>query len=62
MALQIALVGPPRLLVDGERRVPRGRKAWAVLARALLSERPPSRRRLASELFPEADDPSAALR
>jgi len=62
MALQIALVGPPRILVDGERRVPRGRKAWAVLARVLLSERPPSRRQLAGELFPEADDPSGALR
>jgi DNA-binding SARP family transcriptional activator len=62
MALQIALVGPPRLLVDGERRVPRGRKAWAVLARLLLSEQPLSRRLLASELFPEADDPYGALR
>jgi DNA-binding SARP family transcriptional activator len=41
---------------------PRGRKAWALLLYLLLSERPPSRARLASLLFAEAEDPLGALR
>ena len=41
---------------------PRGLKAWAVLARVALAERPVGRRELAGELFGEADDPLGALR
>src|SRR6185312_13777094 len=40
----------------------RSRKSWAVLAFLLLAERPPTRSRLASLLFAEADDPLRALR
>jgi DNA-binding SARP family transcriptional activator len=42
--------------------MPRGRKPWALLAYLSLTERPPSRRELASLLFGDADDPLAALR
>ncbi len=41
---------------------PRGQKSWAVLARVALAERPLGRPNLAGELFPNADDPLAALR
>ncbi|MCU1537635.1 MAG: transcriptional regulator, family, partial [Humibacillus sp.] len=41
---------------------PRGQKSWAVLARVALSERPPTRRQLAGELFGDAEDPLGALR
>lgn len=41
---------------------PRGRKAWGLLAYLLLCERLPSRSRLASLLFADADDPLGALR
>src|SRR4051794_4719172 len=40
----------------------RSRKSWALLAYLVLSERPPTRRRLAALLFEEADDPLRALR
>lgn len=40
----------------------RGHQAWAVLARLLTDDRPVSRRRLAGELFGEAEDPLGALR
>lgn len=40
----------------------RSRKSWAVLTYLILSERPPTRSRLASSLFGEADDPGRALR
>ena len=40
----------------------RSRKSWAVLAYLILSDRPPTRTRLASLLFAEADDPLRALR
>jgi DNA-binding SARP family transcriptional activator len=43
-------------------QAPRGRKAWALLVYLLLSERPPTRARLASLLFADADDPLRALR
>jgi DNA-binding SARP family transcriptional activator len=49
------------MAVDGERDLS-GRKTWALLAFLLLEPRPPSRRELAARLFPEADDPLAALR
>lgn len=40
----------------------RSRKSWALLAYLVLSEHPPTRSRLASLLFSEADDPLRALR
>ncbi|TDE02555.1 AfsR/SARP family transcriptional regulator [Jiangella asiatica] len=61
--LTIRLLGRPAIEHDGRPgRSPRGRKAWALLAYVLLSERPPSRQRLAELLFGEADDPLGALR
>jgi DNA-binding SARP family transcriptional activator len=63
MPLVIRLLGAPSIDVDGvPRRPPRGRKSWGLLAYILLAERPPSRKRLASLLFAEADDPLGALR
>src|SRR4051812_7080846 len=55
---RVRLLGRPR--VEGQQ--PRGRKAWALLARVALTERPLSRRELAAELFADADDPLGALR
>jgi DNA-binding SARP family transcriptional activator len=40
----------------------RGHKAWGLLAFLLRSPVPPSRERVASLLFPEADDPLGTLR
>ena len=62
-SVHIHLLGLPRLDVAGVPiPSPRGRKAWALLAVLLLSERPASRRTLAQLLFPDADDPLAGLR
>jgi DNA-binding SARP family transcriptional activator len=59
----IRLLGKPAIELDGsERRPPRGRKAWALLAYVLLADRPPSRRQVAEMLFADADDPLGALR
>lgn len=41
---------------------PRGHKAWGLLAYLVSSRVSPSRERLASLLFPEADDPLGTLR
>jgi DNA-binding SARP family transcriptional activator len=61
--LVVHLLGRPRLEVDGADGYRyRSRKSWAVLAFLLMSERPPTRSRLASLLFAEADDPLRALR
>ena len=61
--LSIQLLGRPALEVDGARGYRfRSRKSWAVLAFLLLSDHPPTRSRLASLLFSEADDPLRALR
>jgi len=63
MGAVIRLLGTPSVEVDGTPVPgPRGRKTWALLACLLLAERPPSRRRLAALLFPEAEDPLGALR
>jgi DNA-binding SARP family transcriptional activator len=63
MANVIRLRGAPSIEIDG---VPvtglRGRKSWAVLALAVLSDRPLARGRVARLLFPDAGDPLAALR
>ncbi|HYN95214.1 MAG TPA: tetratricopeptide repeat protein [Pilimelia sp.] len=59
----IRLLGPPTIERDGgPARPPRGRKAWALLAYLLLTDRPPGRNHLAELLFGDADDPLAALR
>lgn len=63
MGLSIHILGPPRMerggaTVDG----PRGHKAWGLLAYLLRSRVSPSRERLATLLFPEAEDPLGALR
>lgn len=61
--LTIRLIGPPTLERDGSPvPPPRGAKSWALLAVLLTAEAPPSRQRLATLLFPEADNPLAALR
>jgi DNA-binding SARP family transcriptional activator len=61
--LTIRLLGRPWIEGDGRRLPsPRGRKAWALLAYLLLTDRPLSRRHLAELLFSEADDPLGALR
>ena len=61
--LSIQLLGRPALEIDGAAGYRfRSRKSWAVLAFLLLAERPPTRSRLASLLFAEADDPLRALR
>ena len=63
MSLAVHLLGRPRLVrPSGETYQFRSRKSWAVLAYLILSERPPTRGRLASSLFGEADDPGRALR
>jgi DNA-binding SARP family transcriptional activator len=61
--LTIRLLGRPSLVRDGETITgPRGHKCWALLGMLIRSEEPISRRRLANDLFSEADDPLAALR
>ncbi len=63
MSLAVHLLGRPRLVrPSGGTYQFRSRKSWAVLAYLILSERPPTRSRLASSLFGEADDPGRALR
>jgi len=56
----IRLLGPP--VVEKPGRQPRGKKAWGLLGYVVLSERPPSRRRLAELFFADAEDPLGALR
>ena len=63
MALLIQLLGSPSLVDDdGPRTLPRGRKAWALIAYLLCTGRPASREHLAELLFADADDPLGALR
>ena len=63
MGLTIHLLGPPRMERDGVAvEPPRGHKPWGLLAYLVRSRVAPSRERLASLLFPEADDPLGALR
>jgi hypothetical protein len=59
----IHLLGRPEIERDGEVVAPpRGRKAWAVLAYLLLTERRVSRATLAELMFADAADPLGALR
>jgi DNA-binding SARP family transcriptional activator len=64
--LTVRLIGSPSIDDDSAPaaavRVPRGRKAWALLCYVLLCERPPSRRQVADLLFSDADDPLGAVR
>jgi DNA-binding SARP family transcriptional activator len=63
MANVIRLLGTPSIEIGGVPVTgPRGRKSWAVLALAVLSDRPPERSRVARLLFPDASDPLGALR
>jgi DNA-binding SARP family transcriptional activator len=63
VGLTVQLLGPPRFERNGrEVEAPRGHKAWGLLAYLVSARVPPSRERLASLLFPEADDPLGALR
>ena len=63
MATVIQLLGRPGIQRPGGHGPrPRGRKTWALLALASLSERPVPRCQLVRMLFPEADDAPAALR
>src|SRR3954452_12202252 len=63
MSVLVRLLGAPRIESAGAPvPAPRGRKSWGLLAYLLLTDRPPSRRRLAALLFPDAGDPLGALR
>jgi len=62
VSLVIRLIGRPEISHDGRARALGGHKPWALLAYLLLASRPPTRRELAERLWPEADDPLAALR
>ena len=59
MALEVTLLGPPRIERDGERVAFDTRKAMALLADLALSERPRSREALCGLLWP-AHDPDRA--
>ena len=63
MGTSVQLLGPP-LIRDskGESRAPRDRKTWGTLAYLYVVDRPPPRQRLAELLFPDVDDPLAAVR
>lgn len=62
--LSIRLLGPPVVLRDDGVvvRKPRGRKAWGILACLAVEPAGITRQRLASMLFPDAEDPLGALR
>lgn len=61
--LALYLLGKPRIERDGEpARALKGKKAWGLLAFLLRSDSSPTRERLASLLFGDADDPLGALR
>ncbi len=63
MSVVLHLLGEPWIERDGDPGAPpRGRKAWALIAYLVLSERPPSRRTVAELLFNDANDPLATLR
>jgi len=61
MRTVVRVLGPPR--VEGpDLPVPRGRKPWALLALLLTATGPVPRGRVLELLFPDAEDPQAALR
>ncbi|GAA1848029.1 hypothetical protein GCM10009836_29620 [Pseudonocardia ailaonensis] len=57
----VRLLGPPRVEGPGL-PAPRGRKPWALLALLLTSTGPVPRARVLELLYPDAEDPQAALR
>lgn len=61
MGVDIRLLGPPQIVVDGEPRRLKGRKSWALLANVVL-EPHTTRRQLVDRLFADAEDPMATLR
>ena len=63
MTLSVHLLGRPSIVAGSDVGYRfRSRKSWALLAFLLMTERPPTRARLADLLFDEADDPLRALR
>ena len=63
MGVTVRLLGPPAVVVDGAPVPgPRGHKAWGLLAFLTLAPAPVPRQRLCALLFPDAEDPQAALR
>jgi DNA-binding SARP family transcriptional activator len=63
MAIAAQLLGPPLVVRDGVvYAAPKGRKVWALFAYLALSLRPPTRQELTDLLFPDAENPAAALR
>jgi DNA-binding SARP family transcriptional activator len=61
--MSVQLLGPPLIRdANGEARSPRDRKTWGTLAYLYVVDRPPPRQRLAELLFPDVDDPLAAVR
>jgi len=63
MTVVIRLLGAPSIETGGAPAPrPRGRKSWALLTYLVVAERTPARQRLASLIFPGADDPLGALR
>ncbi len=61
MGVDIRLLGPPQIVVEGEPRRLKGRKSWGLLAHVLLEPRT-TRRELVDRLFADAEDPMATLR
>src|SRR5215212_3947255 len=55
MALEISLIGPPRVARDGQPVTFDTRKAMALLAHLALAERPRSREVLCELLWPDRD-------
>ena len=63
MTSTVRLLGPPHVMCGGQTLAPpRGRKPWALLALVLASQGPMPRCRVRHLLFPDAEDPQAALR
>jgi tetratricopeptide (TPR) repeat protein len=63
MTTLVRLLGPPHAVRRGVPLPrPRGRKSWALLALVLTSSGPVPRSRAQEMLFPDAEDPQAALR
>ena len=61
--MHVRLLGRPSIVDDdGTPMDVRGQKPWALLGRLVLAERPPTRRELSAELFPDAVDPLGSLR
>src|SRR3954453_17067847 len=63
VTVEARLLGAPLVVRDGTAyAAPRGKKVWALSPSLALTRQPPTRQELAELLFPDADDPSSALR